>query len=68
MSRPTSHEVLLTVEQVAERLNLSPKTVRNWLGRRSLASVRLGRLVRIPSSDVERLLEEGLRPALTETA
>ncbi len=43
---------LLTIEQVAELLNVSPKTVR----RLRIPCIRLGRLLRFRASDVERFL------------
>jgi excisionase family DNA binding protein len=47
---------LLTVEQVAARLGVSPKTVRRLM-RRGLPSVRLGRLVRFEQRDLLRWVE-----------
>ncbi len=44
---------LLTVEQVAAYLNVSPRTVR----RLRLPIVRVGRLVRYPLADVVRWVE-----------
>jgi excisionase family DNA binding protein len=54
---------LLTVQQAASALSLSPHTVRAWLSQRRLACVRLGRCVRIPESEIERLRERGTIPA-----
>jgi excisionase family DNA binding protein len=56
---PTSGSVssqLLTVEQVAVHLGVSPKTVRRLM-RRGLPSVRLGRLVRFEQRDLLRWVE-----------
>ena len=47
---------LLTLQQVAEYLNVSPRTVRRLL-LRGLPSVRLGRLVRFRDQDVARWVE-----------
>lgn len=44
---------LLTLEQVAELLSVSPRTVR----RLRIPTVRLGRLVRYRASDVARFVE-----------
>lgn len=47
---------LLTIEQVAEFLGVSPKTVRRLM-RRGLPSVRFGRLVRFEQRDLLRWVE-----------
>jgi excisionase family DNA binding protein len=55
---------LLRVDDFAARLNIKPSTVRAWILRRRIAKVRLGsRAVRIPASEVSRLISEGLIPA-----
>ncbi len=57
---------LLSVEETARRLGLKPVTVRLWAAGRRLARVKLGRRVLIPASEVERLIEANLQPALPE--
>jgi excisionase family DNA binding protein len=52
----------LTVNEFAEALGITRACVRRWLLERRLASTRLGRLVRIPRSEIQRLVEAGLRP------
>jgi excisionase family DNA binding protein len=54
---------LLTTPQFATALSVTPACVRRWLLERKIASVKLGRLVRIPISEVQRLVESGMRPA-----
>jgi excisionase family DNA binding protein len=54
---------LLRVNEFAERLDVTPACVRRWLLERKITSIRVGRLVRIPVGEIERLLERGLRPA-----
>jgi excisionase family DNA binding protein len=54
---------LLTVRQVAERLNLRENTIRMWLLRRKLPRVQCGRSVRVPADAVERFIEENTIPA-----
>ncbi len=51
-------ERLLTPMEVAEILSISRWTVYQWIGDRHLRSVKLGRLVRVPSSEVERIIQE----------
>ncbi len=43
-------EVLLTVEQAAERLQLHPETVRRQLKRGELRAIKRGRVWRVPES------------------
>jgi excisionase family DNA binding protein len=58
---------LLTGAQVAEMLGLKPVTIRQWIAKRKLGSVRVGdRAIRIPASEVEKLIERGFVPALPE--
>ena len=47
---------LLTIEQVADVLSVSPKTVRRLIGR-GLPCVRLGRVVRFQQADLLRFVE-----------
>jgi excisionase family DNA binding protein len=54
---------LLRVNEFAALLDVTPACVRRWLLERKIASTRIGRLVRIPRSEIERLVESGLRPA-----
>jgi excisionase family DNA binding protein len=54
----------LRVEEFAARLNIKPSTARAWLLRRRIAKIRVGsRAVRIPASEVDRILSEGMIPA-----
>jgi excisionase family DNA binding protein len=57
---------LLTVEQAATGLNVSVHTIRAWIARRKLAVVRLGRAVRVPSTEISKLIERGTIPALDD--
>ncbi len=54
---------MLTVRQAAERLGLRDSTLRAWIAQRRIGIVRLGRAVRIPVEEIERLVAEGSVPA-----
>jgi excisionase family DNA binding protein len=57
-------EQLLTAAQVAERLSMKESTIRAWLLARRLSHVRVGRrAVRVPVSEIERIIAEGSIPA-----
>jgi excisionase family DNA binding protein len=58
--------VLLTVNEFAARTGWKPCTVRKKILRRELGYGKLGRSVRIPESEFERLILKGFRPALTD--
>jgi excisionase family DNA binding protein len=58
-----SEEVLLSVPQVAGRLGVTAACIRRWILERKIATVKLGRLIRVPESEVDRLISAGLRPA-----
>jgi len=51
---------LLTVNEVAQRLSLAPKTVRQLCLSRRLSAIRLQRTWRIPSAALEQFLRERL--------
>jgi excisionase family DNA binding protein len=54
---------MLTVAQAAERLGMKPATIRMWIAKRKLAHVKLARAVRVPESEVERMIWENTIPA-----
>jgi len=54
---------LLTVNQSAEQLGLSARTLWTWIYARKLGIVRLGRAVRIPQTAIDELIEAGSIPA-----
>lgn len=53
---------LLTVDEVAARLKLAPKTVRKLCLSRRLNAIRLQRVWRIPSAALDEFLCERLIP------
>jgi len=57
---------LFTIPEAAERLGLKPSTVRKMVLERRIDVVRPGaRAVRIPEAAVNRILEQGFRPAIS---
>lgn len=55
---------MLTVAQASEQLGLKQSTLRLWIAQRKIGHVRLGsRAVRIPSAEINRLIERGYIPA-----
>jgi len=62
-------EPVLTVDEVAQRLRLSPVTVRRWLRAGKLRGVRLGQTKagwRVRLSEVQALLEDATQLPLPE--
>jgi excisionase family DNA binding protein len=54
---------LVTVGEAAAALALSVHTIRMWIATRRIGCVKLGRAVRIPMSEIDRLVEWGKVPA-----
>jgi excisionase family DNA binding protein len=53
----TDHR-LLTVPQVADELQVTAQTIRNWIDHGTLPAVRIGRGFRVRRSDVDELLDQ----------
>jgi excisionase family DNA binding protein len=51
------------VREVAKRFKVSPWTIRGWIAKRKIAVVHVGRLVRVPASEIDRLILRGTVPA-----
>ena len=51
------NEKLLTPAQVAERLQITERTVYEWISGGKLTALKLGRLWRIRQDDLEAFLE-----------
>jgi|GEM_PF-3286200 len=52
-------ERLLDVNDSALLLAVSPYTIRDWIRKGTLRATKLGRLVRIEQSEIERLISAG---------
>lgn len=62
-SDPSTWSSLLTLEQVAQVLNISPWTLRQWDNQKKLIAVRIGSRKdrRYRKEDVLKVLEDGLK-------
>ena len=49
-------EILLSAQDIAQRLGCSVRTVRRWIADGTLPSVRIGGLRRVSSANLERLI------------
>ncbi len=56
--------VMLSPKQFADRLSISRWTVYAWIAEGRIKSVKIGRLVRIPESEVSRIVQEGVQEAI----
>ncbi len=63
MMRADERQRLLTCAAAARELGLKEATIRVWVARRRLPSVKLGRAVRIPAQAVEDLIRLNTIPA-----
>jgi excisionase family DNA binding protein len=55
-------EPLLTVGEFADELRVTRACVRKWILERRVSVVKIGRLVRLPASEIHRIIDEGSRP------
>jgi excisionase family DNA binding protein len=51
-------ESLLSVEQAASKLGISPLTMRAWLRQRRVSFVRLGRRVLVDTQDINKFIRD----------
>ena len=49
-------QTMLTIEAVAVRFDVNPRTVRRWIEQGDLTVVRVGSVVRITSNDLDRFI------------
>ncbi len=55
------NQQLLRVEEAARILGIKPSTIRMWIFKKKLRTVKLGRAVRIPSDFLEEFIEQNTR-------
>jgi len=54
-------DYLYKVDEVSLLFRVSKRTVYNWIKQGKMTVIRLGNEFRIPSSEVERILNEGIK-------
>ncbi|MDO8732135.1 MAG: helix-turn-helix domain-containing protein [Actinomycetota bacterium] len=59
---PRSH--ILTIEQAAQALGVTPRMIRRLTASRQLPYVKVGRLVRIRDTDIAQCVEEWTVPSI----
>lgn len=55
---------LLSVEEFAAALGLSPRTIRQWVWMRRIPFIRVGRAIRFRPETVNEIIDRGTIPAL----
>ena len=53
---PTQNPDYISVNELAQRLNLAPKTIRNWISAKKLTPTKMGGAVRFYWPDIQRRL------------
>lgn len=48
----------LTINEVANRLNVEPKTIRRWIKEGTLTAAKMGRIWRIDPEDLEKFIQK----------
>ena len=64
MMNQRSSQTRLSIPDAAAYLGVRPSTIRQWVWRRKIDTVRIGRCVRIPQAALDRVVERGTLPAL----
>lgn len=59
MVTKTNEKRLLTVNEAAERLSLSPDTIRKWLRNGQIKGVKISRIWRVSEEDLYEIMKEG---------
>lgn len=59
----TEARTMMTVEEVASRWGVTPRTIYAMIANKKITALRVGRLVRISRSHIERLEADGGRAA-----
>ena len=57
--KATAVDRLLTKNEAADRLNVSPRFVERCIAQRRIRFVRVGRFIRIPESAIDEFVEAG---------
>jgi excisionase family DNA binding protein len=61
MGHRATGQQLLRISEAAEQLAVKESTIRGWLQARRISKVRVGRrAIRIPTSEVKRLISDGM--------
>jgi len=60
----TSNHRFLSPREFAQRLSISRWTVYAWISEGRIKSVKVSRLVRIPESEVDRIVREGIQEVI----
>jgi excisionase family DNA binding protein len=61
------HNRLLTVTEFATALRVKPSCIRRWIREEKVTTVHVGRLVRIPATEVGRIISHGTHPATRQS-
>jgi excisionase family DNA binding protein len=54
---------LLTEEQIAEKIGVTPRCIRDWRNRRIIPFLKVGRIIRFNQGDVAQALQQYKREA-----
>jgi len=52
---------LISIADAADRWSVSPRSVWRWIAAGDIKVVKLGRAVRIPVSEIDRIARQGVR-------
>jgi excisionase family DNA binding protein len=62
-TEPSDMMALLTEEQIAQKIGVTPRCIRDWRNRRIIPFLKIGRIVRFNEGDVAKALSQYKREA-----
>ncbi len=58
MAKSLQRQEILTVEEIAEELRLTPQTIRNWIKSGALPAVQVKHVYRVKREDIDNMLSQ----------
>jgi excisionase family DNA binding protein len=58
MAKSFQSQEILTVEEIAEELRLTPQTIRNWIKSGALPAVQVKHVYRVKREDIDNMLSQ----------
>jgi excisionase family DNA binding protein len=61
LKRPAADAVLISTDEVAQLVDVSPRTIRNWMTRGKIPFVKIGRVVRFDREEFLQVMRDNTK-------